>query len=197
MTTLANIGGWTCASRISCAIVQRIVNSLIRKIHLPLCCIYFGSRRYEGYFTVPECNERSSSALGATIELSIRAIRCAADGKFNWRVIFSALSLYYNERYHSTATGRNSRVHCAREICVYVCVCVSYLRTCFWFQFWSPRNFRAETFVLIPRDRCVNHSKRNYAVSKFNWKWWTSLCSHACLKTSFRDIEKKDSKSGK
>lgn len=54
----------------------------------PLHCIYFKSRRCGGYFTVPESNERSFRAPGATIDLSIETIRCAADGNLTGALFF-------------------------------------------------------------------------------------------------------------
>lgn len=121
----------------------------------PLRCIYFESRRCEGYFTVPESNEHSFRAPGATIDLSIETIRCAADGNLTGALFFPRF------RYITTKGSIQRRLletlafYYAREIYV----CVPYLHTCFWFQLWSPRNFRAETFALIPRDCYVNHSK--------------------------------------
>lgn len=140
MTTLTNIGGWTCASRISCAIVQRIVNSLVRKICPASPSIYFG---FWGYLTMAKQWDSSNFPVSSTCIDSTWKLN-------NTTHLISVLPLYFDEKYRRNNWPWDPRVHCTN------CARNTFHISGFVSNFNSDllENFRAQTFALIPRPLC-------------------------------------------
>jgi len=101
------------------------------------------------------------------------SMRCRWE--FNRRVIFSALSLYYNERFHSTATTRNSCVLlCTRNLCVCSISPHLFLISTLISEKLPSRDFCAESARLLCKSFEITRSQNLIENSV-----WTSARMHA------------------